>query len=127
MKKNSMLKYMMMLCGVVLIGMSTGCIRPYDVPEYADVKTSETAFAFKLEGDSNKQAKFDSAEKLAANKVAAKRIQITHRWNQTGRFSNDGAWIPEMAVIKVERSPVTTQWESSGDPKNKQRDNAICE
>jgi len=125
MKYSSMIKCAVMITAIGMMSLNTGCIKPYDKPEYIDVKTSETAFAFKVEGDSSKQAKFDSAEKLAANKVAAKRIQITHRWNQTGRWSHMGEWIPEMAVIKVERSPVTTQWESTGDLKNKNRDNAI--
>jgi hypothetical protein len=126
MKYSSMLKYMTVVLVVGLMTLNTGCIKPYDEPEYVGVKTSETAFVFKLEGDSAKQAKFDSAELLATKKVASKRIQITHRWNQTGRWSHMGKWIPEMAVIKVDRSPVTVQWESTGNVKAK--DNAVwCE
>lgn len=125
MKKNMFMYGIMMAC-VAMVAVNTGCIKQYDVPEYADIKTSETAFMFKLEGDSGKQVKFDSAEKLAANKVASKRVQITHRWNQTGRWEHIGEWIPEVAVIKVDRSPVTVNWETSGNSKTK--DNAIwCE
>lgn len=60
--------------------------KPYDKPEYKEIKPNETAFVFPLENDLNKQSKFQSAELLAQNKIASKRIQITHRWNQTGRY-----------------------------------------
>jgi len=123
MKKN-MFMYGIMAACIAMVTVNTGCIKPYDVPEYVDVKTSETAFVIKLEGDSSKQAKFDSAEKLASNKVASKRIQVTHRWNQTGRWEHIGEWIPEIAVIKVDRSPVTVQWESI-ETAGKSKDNAI--
>jgi hypothetical protein len=87
-----------------------GCIRPYDRPEYAEIDTSETGFLIPLEGDSGVQAKFQSEEYLRALKVAAKRVQITHRWSQEGRLPNDGQWIPLVRLIKVNRSPVTREW-----------------
>jgi hypothetical protein len=42
--------------------------------------------------------------------VAAKRVQITHRWSQEGRLTNNGRWIPTVRLIKVNRSPVTREW-----------------
>ena len=90
-----------------------GCRRPYEVPEYKEVGPSETAFVIPLEGDVSNQAKFDSAEQVAKYKVAAKRIQITHRWNQTGRWDCEGAWIASVLVITIDRSPVTSQWTTS--------------
>ena len=87
-----------------------GCIRPYDRPEYAEIDTSETGFLIPLEGDSGVQAKFQSEEYLRALKVAAKRVQITHRWSQEGRLPNSGQWIPLVRLIKVNRSPVTREW-----------------
>jgi hypothetical protein len=87
-----------------------GCVRPYDRPEYAEIDTSETGFLIPLEGDSGVQAKFQSEEYLRALKVAAKRVQITHRWSQEGRLPNSGQWIPLVRLIKVNRSPVTREW-----------------
>jgi SPFH domain / Band 7 family len=88
----------------------TGCIRPYDTPEYAEIDTSETGFLIPLEGNSGNQAKFQSEEYLRELKVAAKRVQITHRWSQEGRLRNSGRWIPTVRLIKVNRSPVTREW-----------------
>ena len=86
------------------------CIRPYDTPEYAEIDTSETGFLVPLEGDSGSQAKFQSEEYLRDLKVAAKRVQITHRWSQEGRFYSSGRWIPTVRLVKVNRSPVTREW-----------------
>ena len=99
------------LLGLTLVPfMFSGCVRPYDRPEYAEIDTSETGFLIPLEGDSGVQAKFQSEEYLRALKVAAKRVQITHRWSQEGRLPNSGQWIPLVRLIKVNRSPVTREW-----------------
>ena len=87
-----------------------GCVRPYDTPEYAEIDTSETGFLIPLEGNSGSQAKFQSEEYLRELKVAAKRVQITHRWSQEGRLPNNGRWIPTVRLIKVNRSPLTREW-----------------
>ena len=87
-----------------------GCIRPYDRPEYAEIDTSETGFLIPLEGNTGTQAKFQSEEYLRQLKVAAKRVQITHRWSQEGRLPNSGRWIATVRLIKVNRSPLTREW-----------------
>src|SRR5438067_4196997 len=87
-----------------------GCIKDYDKPEYTEIDTSETGFLIPLEGDTAGQAKFASQQYLEEKKVAAKRVQITHRWNQTGRLPNDGSWIPTVRLVKVKRSPITREW-----------------
>src|SRR5207245_6104747 len=51
-----------------------------------------------------------AGEKLPGLKVAAKRVQITHRWSQEGRLPNSGRWIGTVRLIKVNRSPVTREW-----------------
>jgi hypothetical protein len=99
--------FLMLVIGSLALG---GCVRPYDRPEYAEIDTSETGFLIPLEGDSGVQAKFQSEEYLRALKVAAKRVQITHRWSQEGRLPNSGQWIPLVRLIKVNRSPVTREW-----------------
>jgi len=102
-----------------------GCIRPYDRPEYAEIDTSETGFLIPLEGDSGVQAKFQSEEYLRALKVAAKRVQITHRWSQEGRLPNSGQWIPLVRLIKVNRSPVTREWTADAASGTAARNQAI--
>jgi hypothetical protein len=90
-----------------------GCMKPYDKPEYVEIDTSETGFLIPLEGDGTQQAKFQSEDYLKQRKVAAKRVQITHRWSQEGRLANDGRWLPTVRLVKVNRSPVTREWMST--------------
>jgi hypothetical protein len=100
--------------GLVLMAamLSGGCIKPYDKPEFVEIDTSETGFLIPLEGNTAQQAKFDSVDYLLQRKVAAKRVQVLHRWSQEGRISNDGHWIPTVRLVKVNRSPVTREWTS---------------
>lgn len=113
--------------GLVLLT-QTGCWRAYDTPEYENVDTAETAFVVPLEGESSDQAKFQSENFLQDHKVAAKRVQITHRWNQTGRLWYDGSWIPSVRLIKVNRSPITREWTAEAGNGSANKDQAIwCE
>ncbi len=108
------------LCALIFgVMFSVGCYRTYDTPEYQMVDNNETAFVIPLVGDTSKQAKLESAEQLEHFKVATKRIQITHIWSQTGRFDHEGEWVPDIRLIKVNRTPVAREWvsESKGDPK----------
>jgi hypothetical protein len=95
---------------ILIIPFSYGCRKPYDVPKYEQIDTNETAFVIPLEGETAKQVAFDSADQLNRHKVAAKRIQVTHRWNQTGRWGHTGEWIDSIRVIKVSRTPTTREW-----------------
>lgn len=92
---------------------TSGCIKSYDKPEYVEIDTSETGFLIPLEGDGTQQAKFQSEDYLKQRKVAAKRVQITHRWSQEGRFTSNGRWISTVRLVKVNRSPITREWMSS--------------
>jgi SPFH domain / Band 7 family len=98
------------LIGVLCVAGLTGCIKPYDKPEFVEVDTSETGFLIPLEGDATQQEKFQSEEYLKQRKVATKRVQITHRWLQEGRLPTDGRWIPTVRLVKVNRSPITRSW-----------------
>lgn len=93
----------------------TGCVRPYDKPELVTIEPHQTAFLIPLIGDTSNQASFESEEMLMQAKVAAKEIQIPHRWVKTGRMSWSGKWRPTMALIVVDRSPVTREWSSTKD------------
>lgn len=89
-----------------------GCgFKPYDAPEYIEIKPNETAFLVPLEGRSNAgQAKFMSIEFLDAAKIATKRVQIPHRWSQSGYWPGNGQWLPTLRVVTVDRTPVNREW-----------------
>lgn len=100
----------------------TGCVKPYDKPEFRTIEASQTAFLIPLIGDTSDQAAFDSEELLLETKVATKEIQIPHRWVQTGRWNWVGEWRPSATLIVVERKPVSRSWNSgnsAADPANK--------
>jgi hypothetical protein len=99
-----------LFCLALVVVATSSCVRPYDRPEYVEIDTSETGFLIPLEGDTAEQVKFQSVDFLAQHKVAAKRVQITHRWSQEGRLPTDGRWIPMVRLVKVNRSPVTREW-----------------
>ena len=90
----------------------TGCVKPYDKPEFVTISASQTAFLVPLIGDTTNQSVFDSEELLQEVKVATKEIQIPHRWVQTGRWHWVGNWRPSATLIIVERKPVSRSWES---------------
>lgn len=96
--------------GFFLLVTMTGCMKPYDKPEFVEIDTSETGFLIPLEGDGTQQAKFQSEDYLQQRKVATKRVEITHRWLQEGRMMTDGRWISTVRLVKVNRSPVTREW-----------------
>lgn len=100
-------------------------IKPYDVPEFVDVDSSESAFLIPLEGDTANQAAFHSVKFLEEKKVAAKRVQITHRWNRTGFMPASGKWIGTVRVIKVDRRPITREWTKSHGTGTSSKDEAI--
>ena len=98
------------IVGFLCLAGLTGCMKPYDKPEFVEIDTSETGFLIPLEGDATQQAKFQSEDYLKQRKVATRRVQITHRWSQEGRMAWNGRWIPTVRLVKVNRSPVTREW-----------------
>ena len=109
-----MKKFIVLALTLVLVcSMFTGCVKPYDKPEFVTIEPHQTAFLIPLIGDTSNQASFESEEMLMQAKVAAKEIQIPHRWVQTGRMYWSGEWRDTMAVIIVDRSPVTREWSAS--------------
>jgi hypothetical protein len=102
----------MVIAGLLVLPLLTGCMKSYDRPEYVEIDTSETGFLIGLEGDGTQQARFQSEDYLKQRKVATKRVQILHRWSQEGRMVNEGRWIPTVRLVKVNRSPITREWMS---------------
>lgn len=109
---------------VVLMATSTGC-RPFDTPEFEEIDTSETGFLIPLEGATDQQVAFESERYLDQRKVAAKRVQVPHRWVQTGRMYNMGQWMDTVRLIKVDRSPVTREWTADSSSGTKTANEAI--
>jgi hypothetical protein len=108
--KARMFKAAPVIIGLLCLVALTGCVKPYDKPEFVEIDTSETGFLIPLEGDGTQQAKFQSEDYLKERKVATKRVQITHRWLQEGRWTTEGHWIPLVRLVKVNRSPITREW-----------------
>ncbi len=100
---------------VMSLTMFTGCVKPYDKPEFVTIEPHQTAFLIPLVGDTTAQASFESEEMLMQAKVSTKEIQIPHRWVQTRRWHWIGEYRDTMTLIVVDRSPVTREWSSTKD------------
>ena len=109
MKKIIALLLTLVMCLILF----TGCRKPYDKPEFVTIEPHQTAFLIPLIGDTTNQASFESEEMLMQAKVSTKEIQIPHRWVQTGRKHWQGEYRDTMALIIVDRSPVTREWSST--------------
>ena len=103
----------LLLILVMCLTMLTACRKPYDKPEFVTIEPHQTAFLIPLIGDTSNQASFESEEMLMQAKVSTKEIQIPHRWVQTGRKHWMGEYRDTMALIIVDRSPVTREWSST--------------
>ena len=109
---------------VLALTLLGGC-KPYDRPEFIEIDTSETGFLIPLEGNIDKQVAFESEHYLNDRKVATKRVQIPHRWVQTGRMYWSGEWIGMVRLVKVDRSPVTREWTADSKSGTSARDQAM--
>lgn len=103
---------------------AAGC-RPYDRPEFVEIDTSETGFLTPLEGNTDNQTAFESERYLQQHKVATKRVQIPHRWVQTGRMYWTGEWVDLVRLVKVDRSPLTREWTADSSSGTTARNEAI--
>jgi SPFH domain / Band 7 family len=92
----------------------TGCRKPYNKPEFVEIKPNQTAFVIPLEGKTSDQGKFESEDFLEKAQVASKRVEVPHRWVQTGRRGWQGKWIDTVKVIVVDRFPETREWKDKG-------------
>jgi len=92
----------MAIASMILALSGCGAFTHYD--EVREIKASETAVLIQLTGDTMKgQKTFMSEEFLAANKVATKRVIIPTEKIQ-------GEYRPTMALLIVDRSPITREW-----------------
>lgn len=72
--------------------MFTGCVRPYDKPEYVEIGPNETAFVIPMFTDDGVKTEDqvhlnENVEFYQKNMVSSKLIQIPHKWIKTGRFA----------------------------------------
>lgn len=121
MKFKTLVLIVLLMCTIML----TGCIKPYDTPEYQEIKNYETAFLIPLEGKTSKQAKFASEEYLIQNQVATKRVRIPHREISTGRMYWNIKHVGTHVLLKVDRRPVTREWVAEANKGTSRRDDAI--
>jgi len=105
--KNSM--YFVSICVLCSILLS-GCLGPAKIDKYVEIRPNETAFVVPLEGDTGKQKKMYSIDYLESRKVATKRIYLPLRKVSTGRWWWNYKWVPTVAVITVDRRPITFEW-----------------
>lgn len=92
-----------------IIALTSAC-RPYNAPDIEEIQSFETVFVIPLEGNINKQVKFDSYEQVESYKVSSRRVEVPKRWRTTGYSWLHGEYIPTIRVIKVDRTPVTVEW-----------------
>lgn len=109
------IKYLFLLVLAFMACMCLTACRPYNTPQYEIIEPQQTAFLIPLIGDTESQASFESEEMLAKAKVAAKEVQIPKRWVQKGRLWFHGEYRPTAQLIKVDRTPVTREWNSTKD------------
>lgn len=93
----------------------TGCVRPYDKPEYVEVGPNETAFVIPMLTDKNVKTEDqvhlnENAEFYQKNMVSSKLIQIPHKWIKTGRFARSGYYKGTVRVITVDLTPRSGNW-----------------
>ncbi len=103
----------------------SGCMPAYQKEISVVVQPWQTAYLVPLEGKIENQKKMNSAAAYEEFKVASKRIIIPTRFNQTGRMSWDGNYIPMMEVIIVDRTPTALHWTADANSGTGQRNEAI--
>lgn len=107
------LSFLALLVAVVLS--FTGCIRPYDKPEYVEIGPNETAFVIPMFTDEKVKTEDqvhlnEGVEFYQKNMVSSKLIQIPHKWIKTGRFANSGYYKGTVRVITVDLTPHSGNW-----------------
>lgn len=84
-----------------------------DRAEWFNIEANQSAFLIPMYGaNKDKQAQFGSIEYLAANKVAAKRIQIPHaKADNTSAFRD--YYVSTAKLFLLDRTPVQREWAAS--------------
>jgi len=117
--------FMMSVIALVLSMVFTSC-KPYQKPVCVEVGANETAYVIPMEtGNKDGQTKMKSEAYLEQKKVATQRIYIPTQWLKTGRGAGSGEWIPTNKVIKVDRTPVTREWNGAGGGTDKDNNQAL--
>lgn len=101
-----------------MVTMFTGCVRPYDKPEYVEIGPNETAFVIPMFTDDNVKTEDqvhlnENVEFYQRNMVSSKLIQIPHKWIKTGRFARSGYYKGTVRVITVDLTPRSGNWLSN--------------
>lgn len=113
-----------------------GCYKPYHEPVLVDIETNEVPFLINLEEetDATSQDSIPDSERqayLRQHLVQSRRIEIAHRWKDTGHnrtqglFGWDGQWIPTQRLILVDTSPEVAEWTTGTDTGTSRRNEGI--
>ncbi len=95
---------------VLALMLTTACSGPMQVEKFYDVKPNESVFVIPVEGAAKSdQKQFTSVEYLESMKVATKRIPIPTRKRDLGRGPGNYEWVDTVAIIIVNRNPVTRE------------------
>lgn len=120
-----MKKFLIAFIGLLSMAIFTGCMRPYDKPEYVEIGANETAFVVPLYTGTDPSGKSiktedqvqinENEEFFKNNQVPEKLIRIPHVWIKTGRFARSGYYKGSVRVITVDLTPVSGSWLKDAD------------
>lgn len=119
-KRNAVFSLM-----VGLLLTSTGCYKPYHVPVFQTIETSEEGFLIPLSGDEKNQASTPTEDLLEKCLVQVKEVEIPHHWVQMGYRPENGEWRPSFRLVKVDRAPVTREWTADPNSGTSNKNEAI--
>jgi hypothetical protein len=74
--KNTSGSALPLLFSLAALPLFSGCVRPYDRPEYVEIDTSETGFLIPLEGNGSEQVKFQSEDYLNPVLLQLKSLEV---------------------------------------------------
>lgn len=114
----------------------TGCYKPYHEQVLVDIETNEVPFLINLEEgtDVMSQDSIPDEERqayLRQHLVQSRRIEIAHRWKDTGHnwtqgvLGWDGEWIPTQRLILVDTSPEVAEWTTEASTGTSRRNEGI--
>lgn len=115
-----------LVLALAIVAMSaTGCMKPYDKPEFVEVQPNETAVVIPLEGETSAQGKTPNADFYSKNLNYAKRIPVPHKWVKEGRMADSGRYVPTVKVIVTNNSPYAREWTDTADTGTSAKNQAI--
>ncbi|MCA9188549.1 MAG: hypothetical protein R3E01_19065 [Pirellulaceae bacterium] len=113
------------VCAIVVMSVALGMsVRPHEPQEFVTIEPHQIAFLVSLESRKGEHIQITSVAGADTLGVDTRRVEIPHRWVSTGWLPKQGYWKPTVAIITIDRTPVTLRWHSETDaskvdPKNR--------